>query len=60
MTSVMALDGVTSFNAGKTLQIHVNICNTVQLLVGFPQCNGRKLEEAEDFKSIFVVYCVLE
>ena len=24
------------------------------------QCNGGKLEEAEDFKCVFVVYCVLE
>ena len=48
------------FYARKTLQIHVhvNLCNTVQLLEGFPPCNGGKLEEAEDFKCIFVVYCV--
>ena len=39
---------------------HVNICDTVKLLVGILQCNGRKLEEAEDFKCVFVVYCVLE
>ena len=26
--------------------------------MGFPQCNGGKLEEAEDFKCVFVVYCV--
>ena len=42
------------------LQIHINVCDTVQLLVGFLQCNGIKLEEAEDFKCVFVVYCVLE
>ena len=48
------------FYAGKTLKKHVNICDTVQLLTGFPQCNGGKLEEAEDFKCIFVVYCVFE
>ena len=54
---------------------HVNICDTVKLLVGILQCNGGKLEEAEDFKCVFccllcvriedfkcvfVVYCVLE
>ena len=39
--------------------MHVNECDTVQLLAGFPQCNGGKLEEAEDFIYIFVVYCVL-
>ena len=57
MMSVMALDGVTSFNVGKMLQIHVNVCNTVQLLAGFPQCNGGKLEVAEDFNvfSSFIV-----
>ena len=23
-------------------------------------CNGGKFEEAEDFKCVFIVYCVLE
>ena len=45
----MASYGVTSFNACKTLQIHVNECDV-----------GGKLEEPEDFKCVFVVYCVLE
>ena len=58
MMSDMALDG--HFYARKTLQIHVNVCDTVQLLAGILQCNGGKLEEAEDFKCVFVVYCVLE
>ena len=56
----MALDDVTSFYAGKTLQIHVNVCDTVHLFAGFPQCNGAKLEEAENFKCIFIIYFVLE
>ena len=43
-----------------TLQISVNVCNTVQLLAGFLQCNGGKLEEAKDFKCVFIIYCVLE
>ena len=34
----------------KTLPIHVNVCETVQLLVRFLQYNGEKLKEAEDFK----------
>ena len=34
----MALDGKTSFYAGKILQIHVKVCDKVQLLAGFPQC----------------------
>ena len=43
MTSVVALDGVTSFFMLKMLQIHVNICDTDQLLAGFLQCNGLKV-----------------
>ena len=57
MTSVMA--GVRWCNivyAGKKLQIHGNVWDTV----GFPQCNGGKLEEAQGFKCIFILYCVLE
>ena len=44
----------------KTIQIHVYVYDTVELLVGFLQCNGGKLEEAEDFKCVFAVYRVLE
>ena len=44
------------FYALKMLHIHVNVCDTAQLLAGFFQCNGGKLEEAEDFKCVFVVY----
>ena len=36
------------------------LCDTVQLLEGFHQSNGGKLEGAEDFKCVFVFYCVLE
>ena len=42
------------------LQLHVNLCDTVQLLAGFLKCNGGKFEEAEGFKCVLVVYCVLE
>ena len=56
----MALDDVTSFLRTKTLQIQVNIYDTVKLLEGIIQCNGGKLEEAEAFNFVFVVYCVLE
>ena len=42
------------------LQLHVNVCDVVLVLVGVLQCNGGKLEEAEDFECVFVVYCVLE
>ena len=60
MTSFIALDGVTSYLRRMKLQIHVNVCDTVQLLAGIIQYNGGKLEEAEDFQCVFIVYCVLE
>ena len=41
----------------KYISVHVNACD---VLVGVLQCNGGKLEEAEDFKCVFAVYCVLE
>ena len=56
----MALDGVTLFLRLKTLQIHVKVSHTVQLLAGFLQSNGGKLEEAESFTCVFAVYPVLE
>ena len=37
------------------LQLHVNVC---EVLAGVLQCNGGKLEEAEDFECVFVVYCL--
>ena len=60
MTSVMALDGVTSFLRLKDVTITCKRMHTVQLLAEIIQCNGGKLEEAEDFKCVFFVYCVLE
>ena len=42
------------------LQLHVNVCDVVEVLAGVLQCNGGKLEEAEDFECVFVIYCVLE
>ena len=64
MTSLMALDGVTSFLRLKDVTItcigmrrslRIGGSSSVQW-----QCNGGKLEEAEDFECVFVVYCVLE
>ena len=55
MTSVIALDGVTSFLRLKDV---TNTC-TVQILAVYPQCSGGKLEEAEDFKCVFNLYCLL-
>ena len=37
-----------------TLKTHVNVCETVRRLAGFLQCNGEELEEAVDFKSVFM------
>ena len=42
------------------LQLHVNVWDVVLVLAGVLQCNGGKLEEAEDFECVFVIYCVLE
>ena len=42
----------------ERLQIHVNVCETVQLFAGFLQCSGGKFENAEVFKGVFVVYFV--
>ena len=60
MTSVMALNSETSFCRLKDVKTHVNVCETVRSLAGFLQCNGGKLEESEDFKSVFIVYCEFE
>ena len=59
MMSVMALDGVTSFLRLKDV---TNTCKRMRHspTVGRISCNGGKLEEAENFKCVFLVYCVLE
>ena len=55
----VALDGVASFLRFKDVIYSCKLCDTVQLLAAFLQCNGGKLEEAEDFKLLCVfVYCV--
>ena len=60
MTSFVALDGETSILRLKDV---TNTCKHMRrsLSIGgsFSVQRG-KLEEAEDFKSVFVVYCVLE
>ena len=46
MTSVVALDDVTSFLRLKYATYSCNVCDTVNyILAGFIQCNGGKLEE---------------
>ena len=59
MTSFVAVDGVSPFlrlkdvtNTRKRMQRSLSIGGSFQ-------CNGGKLAEAEDFKCVFVVYCVL-
>ena len=42
------------------LQIDINECDIVEVLAGILQCNDGKFEEAEDFKCIFAICCVLE
>ena len=61
MTSFMAIDGVTSFLRLKDVTITCKrMHRSLYVLAGVLQCNGGKLEEAEDFECVFVVYCVLE
>ena len=60
MTSLMALDGVTSFLRLKDVTITCKGMRRSLRMAGVLQCNGGKLEEAEDFECVFVVYCVLE
>ena len=58
MTSVIALDGVTAFCRLKDV---TNTCKPTRnspSIAGFLQCNGGKLEEAKDFKCVFVAYIV--
>ena len=59
MTSLMALDGVTSFLRLKDVTITCKgMRRSLRIIV--LQFNGGKLVEAEDFECVFVVYCVLE
>ena len=72
--SVMTLDSVISYlrlkdvtNTCKPMRHSPTIggnysvqWHTVQLLAGIIQCIGGKLEEAEYFKCVFLIYCVLE
>ena len=60
MTSFMALDGVTSFLCLKDITNTRKRMRHSPSIEGILQCNGQKMEEAEDFKCVFIVYCVLE
>ena len=61
MTSAMALDGVTSFLRLKDV---TNTCKRMQHSPTIGRISsvqwGKVGREAEDFKCVYVVYCVLE
>ena len=58
------IHGVRRCNIVLTHERCYKICKHMQnipTIAGFLQCNhDGKLEEAEDFKSVFVVYCVFK
>ena len=59
MTSAMALDGAMPFlSLKKTLQIQVNVCDTVQLLVGMcsAMADSWKTLKPSNVFSSFIVY----
>ena len=51
--SFMALDGVTLFLRSKDVTITCKGLRLSLSIGGVLQCNGGKLEEAEDFKCVF-------
>ena len=61
MTSFMALDGVTSYLHLKEVRsIRKPMERSLSIGESSSMQWGRKLEEAEDFKCVFLVYCVLQ
>ena len=57
----MALEGVTSFLRLKDVTITCKRMGRSLSIGGSSSVQiGGKLEEAEDFECVFVVYCVLE
>ena len=60
MTSLMALDVVTSFLRLKDVTITCKGMRRSLRIGGSSSVQCEKLEEAEDFEYVFVVYCVLE
>ena len=56
----MALDGVTSFIRLKYVTNTRKRMRRSLSIGGSSSVHWRKLEEAEDFKCVLVVYCVLE
>ena len=60
MTSVMAIDGLTSFLHLKAVTDTSKRMRHSQTIGGNSSNSGGNFEEAEDFKCVFVLYCVLE
>ena len=60
MTSIMALDGVTSFLRLKDVTITCKRMRRSLSIGGSSSVQWRKVEKAEDFECVFVDYCVLE
>ena len=60
MTSLMALDGVTSFLRLKDVTITCKGMRRSLRIGGSSSVQWRKVGKAEDFECVSVVYCVLE
>ena len=60
MTSFIALDGVTPFLLFKDVTNTRKRLRRSLSIGGSSSVQWRNLEEPEDFKCVFVVYCVLE
>ena len=60
MTSLMSLDGVTSFLRLKDVTISCKRMRRSLSIGGSSSVQWRKVGGAEDFECVFVVYCVLE
>ena len=56
----MALDGVTSFLPLEDVTITRKRMRRSLSIGGSTSVQWQKFEEAQDFKCVFVVYCVLE
>ena len=60
MTSLMALDGVTSFLRLNDVTITCKGMRRSLRIGGSSSVQWRKVGKSEDFECVFVVYCVLE
>ena len=60
MTSFVALDGVTSFLRLKDVTNTCKLMRRGLSIGGISSVQRGKLEDAEDFKFVFFVYCALK